>query len=72
MDQCMVDITDLNNVKIGDEVILMGDSGEKRYNADNMAKDLNTINYEIVCMVKGRIPRVYVKNGEIISVRNYI
>ncbi|MCI5727587.1 MAG: alanine racemase [Clostridium sp.] len=72
MDQCMIDVTDIGDVKIGDEVILLGSEGELKYDADDFAKDLNTINYEIICMLKQRVPRVYTKNGRVVSVRNYI
>ena len=72
MDQCMVDVTDAGEVKVGDEVILLGEENGVKYDADDMAKDMGTINYEVICMLKQRIPRVYIKNGEIIKVRNYI
>lgn len=72
MDQCMIDVTDIGDVKIGDEVILLGSEGDLKYDADDFAKDLNTINYEIICMLKQRVPRVYTKNGRVVSVRNYI
>lgn len=72
MDQCMIDVTDIGEVKVGDEVILLGESNGLKYNADDMAMDLDTINYEVLCMIKQRIPRVYMKNGEIINVRNYL
>ena len=72
MDQCMIDVTDIGDVKIGDEVILLGEEGNLKFNADNLAEIMGTINYEILCMLKYRIPRVYIKNGEIFNVRNYI
>ena len=72
MDQCMVDVTDLKDVKVGDEVILLGESGDLKFNADDMAEIMGTINYEIICMLKQRIPRVYKKNGQIVSTRNYL
>lgn len=72
MDQCMVDVTDVGEIKVGDEVILLGEENGIKYDADDMAKDIGTINYEIICMLKQRIPRVYIKNGEIVKVRNYI
>ena len=71
MDQSMLDITDVDEVSIGDEVILFGD-GEKGLHIDEVANKLNTINYEIVCMVGRRVPRVYMKNGEIIGIRDYV
>ena len=72
MDQCMIDVTDIEGVKVGDEVILIGEQGNLKFNADDFAEIMGTINYEILCMLKFRIPRVYIKNGEIINVRNYL
>lgn len=72
MDQCMIDVTDIDEVKVGDEVILLGEDNGLKYNADDMARDMGTINYEILCMIKQRIPRVYKKNKKIVSVRNYL
>lgn len=70
MDQFMVDITDIENVKTGDEVILLGESDDLKFNADDLAKCMDSINYEVLCLLKNRVPRAYVKNGEIINVRN--
>ena len=72
MDQCMIDVTDIDDVKVGDEVILIGEDNNLQYNADDMAKDLGTINYEVLCMIKQRIPRLYIKNHKKVNVRNYI
>ncbi|CUU50055.1 alanine racemase [Clostridium beijerinckii] len=73
MDQCMIDITDINgDIKVGDEVIVLGEQDGLRFNADDFAEIMGTINYEILCMLKYRIPRVYVKNGKIFNVRNYL
>jgi alanine racemase len=73
MDQCMIDITGIEGVNIGDEVILIG---EDEYNnvitADDIAKQIGTINYEIVCAISKRVPRVYKKGGNIINIRNYV
>ncbi|KEI06903.1 alanine racemase [Clostridium botulinum] len=73
MDQCMIDITDIKgNVKIGDEVILMGQKNGIKIDANDIASMLGTINYEVVCMISKRVPRVYIKNGEVVKVRNYV
>ncbi len=72
MDQCMIDVTDIGEVKVGDEVILLGEEGNLKFNADDFAEIMGTINYEITCMLKQRIPRVYIKKGKIVNVRNYI
>ena len=72
MDQCMIDVTECGEVKVSDEVILLGSFEENKFDADNFAEIIGTINYEILCMIKERVPRVYVKNHEIVNVRNYI
>ena len=72
MDQCMVDVTDIGPVKVGDEVILLGEDNGLKNNADNMAKILDTINYEVLCMIGRRVPRVYIKEDKIVNVRNYL
>ncbi|WP_346939155.1 alanine racemase [uncultured Clostridium sp.] len=72
MDQCMIDVTDIENVKTGDEVIILGEEGNLKFNADDIAEALGTINYEILCRIKSRIPRVYIKNKKIVKVRNTI
>lgn len=61
MDQCMVDVTDVPDVKIGDEVIIMGTDGKNTILADDIARATGTINYEIVCAFGQRLPKVYVK-----------
>lgn len=72
MDQCMIDITDVGPVKVGDEVILIGEDQGMKFNADDIAKLLNTINYEVLCLIGKRIPRVYKKNKTTIKTRNYL
>ncbi len=58
MDQCMLDVSALDQVMTGDEVILFG-TPQDQITADDLAKILGTINYEIVCKVSARVPRVY-------------
>ena len=57
MDQFMVDVTDID-VKVGDVAILIGHQGECSVTADELAKHAQTINYEIVCGIGKRVPRV--------------
>lgn len=72
MDQCMIDVTHINGVEVLDEVILIGESNGIVYNADNLARAIDTINYEIICMIGKRVPRVYIENGECVKTRNYL
>lgn len=72
MDQCMIDVTDIGEVKVGDEVILIGEYNDLKITADEIAELLGTINYEVICMISRRVPRVYIKDSEIIKIRNYV
>jgi alanine racemase len=72
MDQCMIDVTDVNNVCVGDEVILMGEQEDLKFTADHIAELIGTINYEITCLISKRVPRVYVKGGKVVKIRNYV
>lgn len=69
MDQFMIDISHIENAKIGDEVILMGEEEGISVTAEYLANLQNTINYEVVCTIGKRIPRVFTKNGEIIKIK---
>ncbi len=72
MDQFMIDITDVPDVSSGDEVILMGSDGKLSITAEEIAHVLDTINYEVVCMIGKRVPREYIKNNEIIKTVKFI
>ena len=61
MDQCMIDVSNVPNVKVGDEVIVMGSDGGNTILADDIAEATGTINYEICCAFGQRLPKVYVK-----------
>lgn len=61
MDQCMIDVSNVPNVKVGDEVIVMGSDGINTILADDIAEATGTINYEICCAFGQRLPKVYVK-----------
>ena len=63
MDQTLVDVTSIPNVKMGDKVVLIGQSGDLYYSADDMAQDLGTIGYEIICNITKRVQRFYVNSN---------
>jgi len=60
MDQCMFDVSKVKDIKEGDEIILFG-RPQDGITADQLAEIMGTINYEIVCAVNSRVPRVYVE-----------
>lgn len=72
MDQCMIDVTDIDDVEVGNEAVLFGYGEEGYPHVDEVARKIGTINYEIVCMVSRRVPRVYITNGSIVKIRDYI
>lgn len=73
MDQCMVDVTDIPvEVKTGDEAVVFGKQGKREITVDEIAKLSQTVNYEVVCLIGKRVPRVYLKGGQIVSVVNYL
>ncbi|MDI3472259.1 MAG: alanine racemase [Thermotogaceae bacterium] len=59
MDQFVVDVSHLKNVKMGDEVVLIGKQGDDEISAEEIAQLSGTINYEIVCGISSRVPRIY-------------
>lgn len=59
MDQMMCDVSDVPNVKIGDEVVLIGSQQGSTITADEMAKWADTISYEILLSISDRVPRIY-------------
>lgn len=60
MDQCMIDVTNVPYVRVGDEVTVMGRDGIYEITADDIAEATGTINYEIACAFGQRLPKVYV------------
>jgi alanine racemase len=63
MDMTMVDVTDLAEVRPGDEVVLIGRQGEDEITADLHAAWQGTISYEVLCRIGPRVPRVYMGSG---------
>jgi Alr-MurF fusion protein len=61
MDQCMIDVTHIPDVKLGDEVVLIGAQGNDRIRAEDVAVKLGTNNYETTSMVMARVPRIYLE-----------
>lgn len=72
MDQMMFDATGLGDVKIGDEVIYFGYGNKDWPSVDEVAKTFGTINYEIICMMGRRLPRVYLKDGSVFKTLDYL
>ena len=63
MDQCIVDVTDIPDVAMGDQVTLAGCDGAECISFDHLAQLSDTINYEMVCLVGKRVDRIFLRNG---------
>ena len=68
MDQFMVDVSHIPGVRAGDVVTIFGTDGNETITADQAAAKAQTIGYELICGIAPRVPRVYLKNGEVDSV----
>lgn len=72
MDQCMIDVSGEANVHAGDEVVLFGRQGDSFIPIEEIAAVCGTINYEIMCNISRRVPRVYMKNGKVVGREEYL
>lgn len=72
MDQLMLNVTSVPYVKEGDIVTMFGRDGETCITLDELAAYNQTINYELVCMISKRVPRIYYKDGVEVGELNYI
>lgn len=72
MDQLMVDVTEIKDVKRQDEVTLMGWDGEEFIPAEEIGALSHSFHYEMICNVGKRIPRVYYMNGVAIGARHFV
>ncbi len=66
MDQMMVDVTEIPEAQLNDTVVLVGSSAEERITVEEIAARQDSFNYEFVCGISRRVPRVYLMNGKIV------
>ena len=72
MDQLMLDVSGIDDVRPGDEVLVIGDGSDGSFSFDEMAEMTGTINYELVCLVGKRVPRVYIHHGKSVGIMDSI
>jgi alanine racemase len=72
MDMCMIDITDVPEAKVGDTVTVIGQDGDLENTWDDWASKLGTITYELVCDINKRVPRLYLRGGQVVDKLQYI
>lgn len=72
MDQLMLDVTGIDGVEEGTIVTVFGDGSDNTITVDELASISNTINYEIVCLIGKRVPRIYLKDNKEVAIFSLI
>ena len=72
MDQMMVDVTDIPGVQLNDPVVLVGRDGEEVITIEDIAAAADSFNYEFVCGISRRVPRLYCKDGQTVHSVHYL
>ena len=72
MDQMMVDVTGIPDVQLGDQVTLIGTDGDASIPIEEIAAAAGSFNYEFACGISRRVPRIYIRNGEIVHSVHYL
>jgi alanine racemase len=72
MDQMMVDVTDVPEARPEDSVVLIGTDGADSISVEEVADASYSFNYEFVCGIARRIPRVYVRGGRVVKQNLYL
>jgi len=72
MDQMMVDVTDIPDVTLNDRVVLVGRSGNEEITMEQIAAAADSFNYEFVCGISRRVPRVYSRGGKTVHSVHYL
>lgn len=67
MDQFMIDVTDIPDVRVEDEVTLVGTDGDAVLTMEEISNNAHSFNYELPCKIARRVPRVYYQNGKMIK-----
>jgi alanine racemase len=69
MDMTLVDLTEFESPRVGEEVVLFGQQGEAAITVDDIAARTGVIGYEVLCGISKRVVRVYRRNGDVQSMR---
>lgn len=72
MDQLMVDVTHIPETRLEDTVILIGKSGDAQITVEQIAAAADSFNYELVCGISRRVPRIYVRGGQVVNEVRYL
>ncbi len=71
MDQFMVDVTDIDGIENGDEVVLIGRQGGQVIMVEELSELSERFHYEFICDLGKRIPRIYIKSEKVVCLKDY-
>ena len=71
MDQLMIDVSGID-VDIDDEVVFIGKSGDKEISVEEIGGLIDEIPVPVLCMLTKRLPRVYIRGGKVVEVKDYL
>ena len=72
MDQLMVDVSDIPGAALNDQVVLVGRSGQEAITMEEIAAAADSFNYEFVCGISRRVPRIYTSEGKTVHTVHYL
>ncbi|MGN0447795.1 MAG: alanine racemase [Acutalibacteraceae bacterium] len=72
MDQFMIDVTDIDGVEVGSEVTLFGTDKGQTLSIEEISGKAHSFNYELICRISRRIPRLYYKDGKQEKAKHYL
>lgn len=72
MDQFMVNVDAVQPVQVGDEVVIYGKQGKEEITVEELARWMNTIQYEVTCMLDRRVPRIYKRKEQVVEIVNHL
>ena len=72
MDQLMVDVTDIPDTAVNDKVVLVGSYGSETITMEEIAAAADSFNYEFVCGISRRVPRIYISGGKTVHAVHYL
>ncbi len=71
MDQFMIDVTEISGIEMGDTITLLGDGSNEAPSIEEAAHTLETITHEITCSISRRVPRVYIKDNNVVGATDF-
>ncbi|MSQ15922.1 MAG: alanine racemase [Dehalococcoidia bacterium] len=72
MDQCLADVSHIEEAQPEDEVVIIGKQGDEEISVEDIAEQAQTISYEILCGISARVPRVYTQDGQVVTVTTLV